>query len=162
MKKYTVPPIPNSVWKNPLHFIAFGFGSGAIPVAPGTFGTLLAIPLYLLFSLFSFPIYLLLTILFVIGSMWICHQVSKEINVHDHQGMNLDEFAGYLVTMIHAPKGFIWILIGFVLFRVFDILKPWPIGWVDEKISGGFGMVFDDVLAGIYACILIQIIARFA
>lgn len=153
------PPVPDKVWQSPLYFIAFGFGSGAIPFAPGTFGTLMAIPFYLLFQSLPLLPYLLLVIVIFIASAWICERVSREIHLHDHPGMCLDEFAGFFVTMIHAPKGFLWIVLGFLLFRLFDILKPWPIYVLDEKVHGGLGMVLDDIVAGVFACIIIQIIA---
>lgn len=159
MRSYTPPPVPTSVWQNPLHFIAFGFGSGAIPVAPGTFGTLLAIPFYLAIQNVSHNIYLALVIIIMLASMWLCNKVSKEIKVHDHQGMCLDEFVGYLVTMYAAPHGLVWIILGFLLFRLFDIWKPQPIRYVDQKIKGGVGMILDDVVAGIYASIVLHIIA---
>lgn len=161
-RDYTVPPIPESVWKNPWHFIAFGFGTGCIPVAPGTFGTLIAIPLYLYLTTYSQTFYLIFLLAFIAFSMWLSEKVSREINVQDHQGMNIDEIAGFLVTMFHAPYGWGWIILGVILFRIFDILKPWPIKQVDERMHGGVGVVLDDVLAGIYSLIIIQIIARIA
>ena len=157
MRDYKVPPIPRSIWEKPSHFIAFGFGTGALPIAPGTFGTLIAIPFFLALSLLPLSLYLLAVILIILGSIWLCGRVSKEIGVEDHQGMCLDEIVGYLVTMIHVPPHFIWITAGFILFRIFDIWKPWPIRYADEKIHGGFGMILDDVLAGIYSCIILQI-----
>lgn len=159
-RDYIVPPIPNSIWTNPLHFIAFGFGTGAIPIAPGTFGTIIAIPIYLFLTTYSHTFYFIFLVAFIIFSIWISDKVSKEINIHDHQGMNIDEIVGYLVTMFRAPYGWGWILLGFVLFRFFDIVKPWPIRQVDEKLQGGFGMILDDVLAGIYSLIIIQILRR--
>jgi phosphatidylglycerophosphatase A len=159
-RHYQVPPIPESVWKNPWHFIAFGFGTGALPVAPGTFGTLLAIPFYLYLSTFSHTVYLILTILITMFSVWLCEKVSREIEIHDHQGMCIDEFVGFFVTMLYAPYGWGWILLGFVLFRFFDIAKPWPIRQIDTQVKGGFGMILDDVAAGIYSCLIIQILAR--
>lgn len=160
MRKYTVPTIPESIWQNPWHFIAFGFGSGAIPIAPGTFGTLVAIPFYLLIQSLPLGIYIGIVIIIAIGSSWLCQRVSREIGIDDHQGMCLDEIVGYLVTMTAAPHGILWIVIGFVLFRFFDIVKPMPIRYIDEKIKGGIGMILDDVLAGIYSCLIIQIIAK--
>jgi phosphatidylglycerophosphatase A len=153
------PEVPDAIWQRPLYFFAFGFGSGAMPFAPGTFGTLMAIPFYLLFRPLPVFAYLIFVIAFVLVSSWASEKISKEINVHDHSGMCIDEFAGFFVTMINAPHGFYWILLGFILFRIFDILKPWPIYVVDEKMAGGLGMVLDDVIAGIYSCIIIQIIA---
>lgn len=161
MRNYTnPPPVPVSVWRNPLHFIAFGFGAGAIPFAPGTFGTLVAIPFYLLFSLLPLSAYIVLVVLIMFASMWLCDRVSREINIHDHQGMCLDEIVGYLVTMIAAPHGWIWIMLGFALFRLFDIWKPWPIAYIDEHVDGGVGMILDDVLAGIYSLIILQLLHR--
>lgn len=160
MRTYKVPPLPDSIWKKPLHFIAFGLGSGAMPIAPGTFGTLLAIPFYLAFQPLSISAYLIVVAMITLISIWICDKVSKEIQIDDHQGMCLDEFVGFFVTMIAAPPGLFWIIIGFIFFRVFDIWKPFPIRFLDEKIHGGVGMILDDVAAGIYSCILIQILSR--
>lgn len=159
MRDYTPPPVPDSVWQKPTHFIAFGFGSGAMPFAPGTFGTLLAIPFYLAIRNLPNGIYFAAVFLIMLGSMWLCSKVSKEINAHDHQGMCLDEFVGYLVTMYAAPHGIKWIFIGFVLFRLFDIWKPQPIRWVDEKMTGGIGMILDDVLAGVYSFLVMRVLS---
>lgn len=156
-KKYT--KVPHKIWRNPLYFIAFGFGSGAIPFAPGTFGTLIAIPFYLLIRPINIYFYLALVLIFIMISSIICDRVSREMKVHDHPGINIDEFVGFFVTMIYAPSSWIWIIIGFILFRVFDILKPWPIRWLDENIKGGFGIVFDDVIAGIYASLILQLLS---
>lgn len=153
-------PIPKSVWQNPLYFIAFGFGSGTLPIAPGTFGTLFAISFYLLLQPLSNINYLIVTTGIIIASIFICDKVSKELKIHDHPGMCLDEFSGYFVTMFAAPHGIFWIVSGFLLFRFFDIWKPWPISFLDENINGGFGMVIDDLLAGIFGFFILQIIAR--
>lgn len=158
MRKNKIPPIPDSVWQNPLHFIAFGFGSGAMPVAPGTFGTLMSIPFYLVMQPLSHAVYLAILFMIILASAWICHIVSKDIGIHDHQGMCLDEMPGYFVTMYAAPPGLIWIIIGFLLFRFFDICKPQPIAYIDKNIPGGIGMVLDDVVAGIYSCIILHVI----
>lgn len=158
-KRYhAIPPVPAEVWKNPMYFMAFGFGSGAVPFAPGTFGTLMAIPFYLALRLLPLTYYLIFIILFVAFTSWLCDEISRRTHTHDHPGMCIDEFAGFFVTMIGAPTGFYWILLGFILFRLFDIVKPWPIAYADRHIKGGFGMVFDDVLAGIYAMIIIQVL----
>jgi len=161
MRDYTARPVPSSVWRKPSHFVAFGFGSGAIPFAPGTFGTLVGIPFYLLLKNLPNSLYLIAVILIALGSAWLCDIVSKEIKVHDHSGMNIDEIVGFLVTMCYAPEGWWWILFGFVLFRLFDIWKPWPINAIDEKVHGGFGMILDDVVAGIFSLIVIQIVRWF-
>jgi phosphatidylglycerophosphatase A len=158
-RTYTVPPIPSTIWTNPWHFIAFGFGTGALPIAPGTFGTLIAIPLYLFLATFSHTTYVVLTLMITFFSVWLCEKVSREIKVHDHQGMCIDEVVGYLVTMAFAPYGWRWMLLGFVLFRLFDIWKPWPVRQIDTHVHGGFGMILDDVAAGIYSLLIIQLLA---
>jgi phosphatidylglycerophosphatase A len=158
MRDYTVPPIPPTVWQKPSHFIAFGFGSGTIPIAPGTFGTLTAVPFYLALRTFPTSVYVMCVIVIMLGSMWLCQRVSDEINVADHQGMCLDEFVGFFVAMIGAPHGFFWIALGFILFRIFDIWKPWPIDYVDSHMHGGIGMILDDVCAGIYSLIIMKIL----
>jgi phosphatidylglycerophosphatase A len=158
-RKKEIPPVPNAVWHNPLYFIAFGLGSGAVPIAPGTFGTLMAIPFYLLLRPLPLSVYLIVVVLFIIASSWLSDRISRDIHVHDHPGMCIDEFAGFFVTMINAPHGLGWIILGFALFRLFDIWKPWPIHIIDEKVQGGFGMVLDDIVAGLFAMILIQLLA---
>lgn len=155
-----IPTIPRDVWHNPLYFIAFGLGSGAVPVAPGTAGTLAAIPCYLLLSLLPATAYFLFVIAFIIFSSWLCDYISKQTHTHDHPGMCIDEFTGFFVTMLFAPAGWQWIVAGFALFRLFDILKPWPISYVDKHIHGGFGMILDDVLAGLASCAIIQLLAK--
>lgn len=145
--------------ENPNHLFAFGFGSGLAPKAPGTFGTLAAIPFFILLQDLSWPIYLSwLLVTFALGVLW-CDRSSKALGVHDHGGIVWDEFVGFWITMFMAPAGWIWIVIGFVLFRFFDIIKPWPINWLDKKVHGGFGIMIDDVLAGIYALLVLQLIA---
>ncbi len=153
-----VPPIPDAIWQDPYYFIAFGFGSGALPVAPGTFGTLFAIPFYLLLRPLSLPLYLAIVIASFIASAWICDRLSHQLHEHDHPGMCIDEFVGFLVTMIAAPHGIGWIIAGFLLFRFFDIVKPWPISFLDKNVPGGFGMVLDDVVAGLFAMIILQVV----
>lgn len=157
-KSKPIPALPKEVWRNPLYFIAFGFGSGAMPFAPGTFGTLMAIPFYLLLRLLPVTYYIIFVILFIAFSSWLCDRISRVIHEHDHPGMCIDEFAGFFVTMINAPHGWSWIILGFLLFRLFDVWKPWPIRYIDEKVHGGFGMVLDDVVAGIFGMIIIQIL----
>ncbi|EKD72448.1 MAG: Phosphatidylglycerophosphatase A [uncultured bacterium] len=158
MRNHISSTIPDSVWQKPLHFIAFGFGSGAMPFAPGTFGTLIAIPFYLAIQSVSLHVYLSLLVCITLGSIWLCHHVAKEINVHDHPGIVLDEIVGYLITMTNAPSGITWIILGFILFRFFDIWKPWPIRYIDAHVSGGIGIVLDDVLAGVYSFLILQIV----
>ncbi len=149
---------PRSIWTNPLHFIAFGFGSGALPYAPGTWGTLASIPLYLLLSLLPNAYYVIAVLIITVASVWLCDKVSRDLNTHDHQGMCIDEFIGFFVTMIYVPREWTWIILGFILFRVFDIWKPQPIRYIDKNVGGGFGMILDDVVAGIFACVLLHLV----
>ena len=137
--------------KKPSHLLAFGFGSGLAPVAPGTFGTLVGIPFFMLFSPVSLPVYLLLTALMFLAGVVVCERCSRDLGVHDHSGIVWDEIVGFLVTMIAVPFEWQWILSGFLLFRLFDILKPWPIRWFDRRVKGGFGIMVDDLIAGFFA-----------
>jgi len=150
-------PKPSPNWSNPWHLLAFGLGSGGVPKAPGTVGTLAAVPLYLLLSPFSTTAYLLTTLLMFIFGVWLCGKVSEDLGVHDHGGIVWDEWVGFLITMAWAPQGWVWVLMGFFLFRLFDIWKPWPIGYLDQHVSGGLGIMLDDVLAGVYSLVLLQI-----
>lgn len=152
----TDPALSRLSLTNPIHFLALGFGSGLAAKAPGTFGTLAAIPLYLLMAQLSLSWYLGFTLLCVIFGVYICDKAAKDMGVHDHGAIVWDEVAGLLITMIAAPTGWIWLLGGFVLFRFFDIIKPWPIRWLDAKVAGGFGIMIDDVLAGIFALLCLQ------
>ena len=148
---------PVSIFLNPVHFLAFGFGAGLSPKVPGTIGTLVAIPLYLvLVEYLPFFTYLgAITVAFLAG-IYLCGRTAKDLGVHDHGGIVWDEFVGYWITMILVPVTWYWIAIGFLLFRFFDILKPFPIGWLDKKVQGGFGIMLDDLIAGIYAGIVLQ------
>jgi phosphatidylglycerophosphatase A len=151
------PSVSSKIWEDPRYFFVFGFGSGTMPIAPGTFGTLMAVPFYLALSLLPLWLYLLFIVLFIAVSAWLSDQISHEIGFHDHPGMCIDEFAGFFVTMILAPVGIGWIILGFLLFRFFDIIKPWPIRLLDEKVHGGFGMILDDVVAGLFAMMVLQL-----
>ena len=146
-------------WSNPVHLLAFGLGSGAAPKAPGTFGTIAAIPLYLLLQPVAPVYYLLVVLVMSIFGVWLCHRAAEDMGLHDHPGIVWDEWVGFLITMWLAPNGWIWLLAGFVLFRFFDIIKPWPIHLLDRHIPGGWGIMVDDILAGIYAFALIQFAA---
>lgn len=153
--------IPARLLKHPWHFFSLGFGTGLAPFAPGTFGTLAAVPLYLL--CYSWPIELFLAVTvagFLIGIYW-CEFTSKALGVHDHGGIVWDEIVGFFITMIAVPFSAVNLVLGFLLFRLFDILKPWPIKWLDQKVTGGFGIMIDDVLAGVFACISLHVLIRY-
>lgn len=145
------PRLSTRVWQNPSMFLAFGFGSGLSPIAPGTCGTLVAIPLYLIMARLNILPYLALTmVLFAVG-VCACDRASRILNVHDHPGIVWDEVVGYLLTMAGAPAGAVWVIAGFVLFRLFDIWKPFPIRSIDRHVHGGTGIMLDDALAALYA-----------
>lgn len=148
-------------FSHPVHFLAFGAGSGLSPWAPGTMGTLAAIPVFLLMSGLSLLPYLIITILLFAVGIWICGESSRLLGVHDHSGIVWDEIVGFLVTMVAVPAQWVWILAGFLLFRLFDIWKPWPIRLLDQHVHGGFGIMVDDLVAGIFAAVILQLLMRF-
>jgi phosphatidylglycerophosphatase A len=145
-----------TVLRKLVHFLAFGFGAGKAPVAPGTFGTLVGIIVYLLLQPLSALVYAItVLVLFALG-VWLCRVTERDLGVHDHPGIVWDEIVGYLITMFMAPAGWVWIAAGFVLFRLFDIWKPFPIRQLERRIQGGFGNMLDDALAGFYALAVLQ------
>ncbi|MGF1790117.1 phosphatidylglycerophosphatase A [Photobacterium profundum] len=147
-------PKDNINLKNPWHFLATGFGSGLSPIIPGTMGTVASIPLYLLIVQLPFAVYILITIVAAVIGIIICQKTSDDMGVHDHGSIVWDEFVGFWITMAIAPVvSWQWILAGFVLFRFFDMIKPWPISWLDKHVHGGFGIMVDDILAGFMAMI---------
>lgn len=143
--------IRSLIWKNPVHIIAFGFGAGLFPRAPGTFGTLVAIPFYWLLAHLALPYYVAIVLLLTMISCWICQKSSEAIGIHDYKGIVLDEMVGYWITMIAFPPHLFWIFAGFLWFRLFDVWKPWPISWIQKNVKGGIGIVLDDVVAAIFA-----------
>ena len=158
MQKPSNQQISKKVWQDPAWFIAFGFGSGLSPKAPGTCGTLAAIPVYLLLANSPWYVYLIATIAAFILGVVVSNIVSKNLGQHDYQGIVWDEVVGYLLTMFMAPPSIIWMIAGFILFRIFDIWKPQPIRWVDRKVHGGLGIMLDDVLAASPAWFLMQLL----
>ncbi|MEH6595081.1 MAG: phosphatidylglycerophosphatase A [Colwellia polaris] len=142
---------------NPVHFLALGFGSGLAPKAPGTFGTLAAVPLFLLMAPLSTNIYLLLLVIMSLAGIYICGKAAEDAGVPDHGAIVWDEIVGLLITMCLMPVTWQTLLVGFALFRFFDILKPWPISFIDKNCHGGFGIMLDDIVAGIaaWACMML-------
>ena len=154
MNDSTAPRKPQ--WSNPIHLLAFGFGSGAAPKAPGTFGTLAALPIaWLMQPLPLWSYALIVLVAFVVG-VYLCDRTSKDLAVHDHPGIVWDEFVGLWIALFAAPVGWVWLVAGFLLFRLFDIWKPWPIGWLDKRVDGGLGIMLDDVVAGLFALGVLQ------
>lgn len=144
--------------RDPMLLLAFGFGSGLSPWAPGTVGSVVALlfmPVLAVLPLKGFGAVILLA--FVAG-IFICGHASNKMRVHDHGGIVWDEFVGLWITLFAAPANWLWWLAGFALFRLFDIVKPWPIHICDKKIVGGFGIMLDDVLAGACAWLVLNFI----
>ena len=142
-------------------FLALGFGSGLAAKAPGTFGTLAAVPLVALL-LWLGNVYLLSFVLLgsVLG-VYLCGQTAADIGEHDHGAIVWDEIIGFGITMLWLPLHWQTLLAGFVLFRLFDIVKPWPISWLDKKVHGGIGIMLDDILAGVAALLLMHLLLPF-
>ncbi len=139
--------------KDPWQFLAVGFGSGLLPKAPGTFGSLAALPFCaaLLFCPWWFCIAFIVVFSFfgIIASS----RTEKVLGMHDNSAIVVDEFAGMFVTVLFYPSDLYWLLLAFVLFRLFDILKPFPISYLDKHVGGGLGVMIDDLLAGAMACV---------
>jgi phosphatidylglycerophosphatase A len=141
--------------------LATGFGVGYSPIAPGTLGTLIAIPIYYFLSEIPLPLYEITLIGFLFLSVWISENAETFFGKKDDPRIVIDEMTGFFVTMLWIPKTIHFIMIGFILFRFFDILKPFPIRHLERKVKGGWGVVLDDVMAGVYANIILQIISYF-
>ncbi len=152
---------PKALLRHPAGWIASGFGSGFSPFAPGTVGTAAALLPWLWLRTLPLPFYALaIAVAFAIG-VWASTWVVRRSGVQDPQVVVWDEFVGVWIALAAVPPGWIWMLAGFALFRLFDIWKPWPVSWADEKLHGGLGVMLDDVFAGLYALILMQLAAFF-
>ncbi len=144
---------------NPVHFLALGFGSGLLRPAPGTWGTLAAIPVYLgllaLLPTDGLGAYILTTAVGFFAGVYLCGKTASDVGVHDHSAIVWDEIIGFLITMMLITPSWQNLVIGFALFRFFDIVKPWPIKLLDKHVHGGFGIMIDDVLAGLFAWLIL-------
>ena len=153
---------PNSklLVSHPVHFFSLGFGSGLAPRAPGTFGTIVGLPLFWLISSYSLSVKLaIIAALFVLG-IYCCDKTGKALGVADHGAIVWDEIVAMMLVLVFAPLTWLGWLVAFCLFRLFDIWKPFPIGYFDAKLKNGFGVMFDDLLAAIYAIICLLLLAR--
>jgi phosphatidylglycerophosphatase A len=146
---------------NPIHFLALGFGSGLIPKAPGTFGSMAALPLIFVCSLLSLSIYFTMTVIACVLGIYICGKTAEDMQVHDHGAIVWDEIAGMLCVFIAIPLSWDTALIGFILFRWLDIQKPLLIGWIDKRFTDGLGIMLDDIVAGLIACGLLHLYIYF-
>ncbi|MCG3200504.1 MAG: Phosphatidylglycerophosphatase A [Gammaproteobacteria bacterium] len=160
MKRREASRPPRGLLADPGHFIALGFGAGCAPRAPGTFGTLIGVVLYLPLHGLSLTGYLAATAVVIVVGIAVCGRAARRLGLHDHPSIVWDEVAGYLVTMCGAPAGWGWVLAGFLLFRLLDIAKPWPIRWFDRRLSGGLGIMADDLVAGLLAMTVLQVFAK--
>lgn len=143
--------LPPGFLKNPVHLLAFGFGSGAAPRAPGTWGSLAAIPFWYGFAWLPPVAYWVVVALAFLVGIWLCGKTATDLKVHDHGGIVWDEFVGMWIALGLFPDHITGVLLAFLLFRFFDVLKPWPISWLDERMPGGLGIMVDDVVAGVMA-----------
>jgi len=143
------------VMKDPVHILAFGFGTGLAPVAPGTFGSLPGLLLFWLTMDFGLNVQIGVAVAIALAGIWICGESARRIGVHDHGGIVWDEIVGMYVTLLAAPLSVTGWVLAFILFRVMDIVKPWPIRDLDHSMRGGVGIMLDDLAAALYAAILL-------
>lgn len=136
--------------KNPVHFMAVGFGSGLIKPAPGTWGSLLAMFLFLGIALLPIKVQIALIVVAAIAGCFICGKAALDSGEHDHSAIVWDEFVGYWIGALFLPYHIIWFFVAFLFFRFFDIVKPFPIGFVDKRVKGGVGIMIDDIIAGLF------------
>ena len=145
---------------HPTHFFSLGFGSGLAPKAPGTFGTIIGLPLFLLISSYGLSVKLaIIAALFIIG-IYCCDKTGKALGVADHGAIVWDEIVAMMLVLVFSPLTWLGWLVAFCLFRLFDIWKPFPISYFDAKLKNGFGVMFDDLLAAIYAIICVLLLAQ--
>lgn len=155
--------------RDPLQLLAFGLGSGLAPKAPGTFGSLAALAFFPLLALLPLPAYLAVLAAAAVGGVWICEHAARALDVHDDGRIVWDEFAGQWLALLPLLPVAAWDLrslvglaAGFGLFRLFDIAKPWPIGYFDKSVPGGFGIMLDDLIAGAFAALALWGLLRLA
>lgn len=143
---------------DPVHFFALGFGSGLAPFAPGTFGSVVGLAIALALAPLGTVWNLVACVVAVVAGIWICGESARRLGVHDHPAIVWDEVAGMMITMLAAPQSWWGAVLAFALFRLFDIAKPWPIREIDHGMSGGAGIMLDDVLAGVFAALVLMIV----
>lgn len=154
-----IPGAARRVLTHPAGWIASGFGSGLVPLAPGTMGSLAALLPWLALRELPWPWYLLAVLLAFGLGVWACQWTVRRLAVEDPGLVVWDEFVGLWIALFAAPAGWGFVGLGFALFRFFDIIKPWPVRWADRRIKGGFGTMLDDVFAGLYALAALQALA---
>ena len=150
--------VPNYKFK----LLATGFGSGYAPGAPGTAGTVVGVLLYLLLAYLPWPVYLLFLLVFTATAVYLAGEAEVIFGQKDHPCIVIDEVVGFLWTMFCVPSTIPGVILGFILFRFFDIVKPFPVRLLQDKLPGGYGVVGDDVLAGIYSNLALQVLIKFS
>ena len=156
-----VRPSGKFLLSHPSHFLALGFGTGLAPVAPGTVGTLLGFPVYWMLTLWFGPSEILIAtvVMFILG-IWACQRTGNDMGIADHSSMVWDEVVAFVMILVFTPPGLFWQAFAFFAFRFFDILKPPPIREADRRWKGGFGVMFDDILAAGYTLLLMALATR--
>jgi phosphatidylglycerophosphatase A len=144
--------------REPVHLLALGFGTGLAPVAPGTFGSVVGLAFALGLAPLGLGWRLAAALLAVLAGIWICGESARRLGVHDHPAIVWDEVAGMMIAMLAAPAAWWGAPLAFALFRLFDIAKPWPIREIDHGMRGGAGIILDDVLAGIFAALVLMVV----
>lgn len=152
----TISPDRPFLLAHPAHFIALGFGAGLLPKAPGTFGTLVALPLYALIAGLPSPAYWGLLLLGGLVGIWACERTGRALGVPDHGGIVWDEITAFLLVLPFAPQTWWGYVLAFLLFRLFDVWKPFPIDWLEARVKGGLGVMLDDLLAAGYAIVCLM------
>jgi phosphatidylglycerophosphatase A len=147
--------IRRKVLADPVNLLAFGLGIGLSPVAPGTLGSLLGVALAWTSLELPLELRLIIAIALIMSGIWLCGESARRIGVHDHPGIVWDEIAGIYLVLLVAPTAIMAWALGFGFFRLFDVWKPWPIGYLDHKLKGGFGIMLDDFVAALYAALLL-------
>ena len=143
---------------SPVHLLALGFGAGLAPFAPGTFGSVVGLGVALALAPLAIGLNVAAVVIAVVAGVWICGESARRLGVHDHPAIVWDEVAGMMITMLAAPAAWWGAPLAFVLFRAFDIAKPWPIREIDHGMPGGLGIMLDDVLAGIFAALVLMVV----
>lgn len=147
--------------RSPTLVIAFGFGAGLTPIVPGTVGTLVALPLWWVISSFNLVGYLAVVAGAFLLGVWVCDRASVTLGVHDHSGIVFDEIVGYLLALVVVPATLWGVVFSFLVFRILDVLKPWPINWLDRNIEGGLGVMLDDLVAGFLTGLIVIVAGLF-
>ncbi|NHA15549.1 phosphatidylglycerophosphatase A [Thioalkalivibrio sp. XN279] len=148
--------------RDPVHFLALGFGAGLVPVAPGTAGTVVGVLIDPLLRPLGLELRVLVVVVMALAGIWICGASARRLGVHDHPAIVWDEIVGYLALMLLLPAGWIWALVGFGVFRLFDIWKPWPIRQLDHAVGGGLGIMLDDIAAAAWGALVLAAVLYLA